>query len=713
MTLSRLLFIGLRLLALLLLAIPILIGGPGGQSTLHYAREILPTIPVFTLLAWFTARKSGLSTASSSLIDASFLYSALATATTLVLAFAVDTNIPALRQILRCYHYCGAVLLLWMFSRKWPPAGIYLTALGLLCGFPFLWSAIWNTLGSLPIAGLLLYAYTRLAAHRPLSAPKPGSGQWIPLALGSLGAIATLQLLLAVEIAKAGHQLFRLYIVLGSILLIHTNRLALSKIRQVVMLLMLFNIAFLGLGAFYTAWPQGTLDIGELLQPGAYDSLAGVNANDAGAFLVLALLVFLYWRPVPDSFRRLVWFLPGGLILILLLLTRARIAVLSLLVAFFGPFLSLALYQALHARKPAGTLKAIGIASLVLLPVLAAFMALHHWTLHPHHSIDTLFERFALWTQALQYLVHHPWGSGPAQHPALLLDGPAIAGSVGHIRLQQTYLNNMANLHAHNLVLQLWLDYGPLAGIGFICLLALMLAGPGWHRPKRWTLVGPLFVAVSFQGLFNYHLIDFSYSFFCGSLMGFGLRLSGPARSASTNALRTSYWHRAIVAVILTVGLYFVAAATTRQLALQELREYLYVNRVAFFEMPFICANDTQTEQCQRLLHDRDPVDRFSKAMRHLDRALLLNPANPELNLLQGDVHLWLYRATRISGHKTKAEHFYQLAAASEYCPGPGYRRLLQFSRLFGSPEKAKKYEQKLRLWDSYELLQNERHAGI
>lgn len=548
----------------ILLMIPAaLIPGSGGADPLQYTIELLPTIAVFFLALSLSKYFRNRTSPDIHIISGTFLYALLVLSTVLALAFSVKTEIAGLRQIIRFFHYFYACILFWCIWRGWSMNSLLLLVCGLLSTFPFLWGAVWNPLGSVPLLSVVIFVFTghTFGLNRLSSHEKSLQMDVLRSVLLLCGLLVVISCMRSAVPFKGVHQTIRFFLILICLDWLFSDGAVRRKVHFVFGLVLVCNAAFLAVGAVYYALLQGELSPGLILAKKT--SLAGINSNDAGAYLVLGMLFWFApqrWSKQRPFWIRIALILFALLLVLLVFFIQARIALLSLVGALVGTVGLYAFLRLYRQRDVRSVSLVVACVAVMLMAMGATVMFMYAYALRPVDLYATLFERFALWEQARAYLWSHPQGAGPAQHLSLLAFGPMMPATTGYIRLQASFLKNGADLHAHNLMLQIWLDYGPVILLGLVLLIGIGLARIRADR-RALLMIVPVLSALLIQGLFNYHLINPAYAFLTAIVLGSIGRLRWPRKrwSAATRVEKiTGIWIRisaAVLIVTLTAGM--------------------------------------------------------------------------------------------------------------------------------------------------------------
>ncbi|MCE9501222.1 MAG: O-antigen ligase family protein [Leptospira sp.] len=401
-------------------------------------------------------------------------------------------------------------------------------------------------------------------------------------------------------------------------------------------------------------------------------SLAGVNANDISGYLLAIFPVLVSVLFIRHKNKK-TFVVPVLLLLfsniILLVLTQARASWLvefaMLLIVFYYLF-------KFRFQNKSGETKVINLILLffILIFVAISYLVVRQFISHPElFDMKSLYARGALWKIALKAILSHPLtGIGYENYSFLASQKDISLIEPFFSALAAQYRFHGVNVHTHNLFLQLWLDGGffYLAGFLFLLIYCIRLGLSKKNiNAKRFFYVAFSFsiLSVVLQGFANYNFFIYPVWFGLWIMMGAISRTENVEEFSSKNKkhlLTERYFFlKPVIIVIcfLVIGLHSFAIYQKEE-SLSSLSGLKFINAQG---ATIIAGEDIEGK----------PV-LIAEALSSINRALLIYPKNPELNLLAGEANFAIYRSSRNNSYLNLASRNFETCIAERdsypYC---------------------------------------------
>ncbi|MBX7056646.1 MAG: O-antigen ligase family protein [Leptospirales bacterium] len=631
-----------------------------------------------------------------------FLLTAAAGATIHALSRNVETGIPSLRLIFRASFHFYAWYMIYSALRGRDRMQMILEFAVWFGSFPYLWASVWNPAGVMPL--LLGVAGSAIESRKTLRETLlflHGSNRL----LASAGVIAAISLTLAFAFSSNSLQGWNQVCLwsLGVLVVLCTiARVQNTGWREIIRPLWIHFVCFAALQ--FVALVIMLLEDGEgaaLLTKKL--GIAGLNANDASAFVLLYLPLFcatlIY---ASNRLLRFAALLSMILAVLLALATGSRTSILLILPLL----LAVVAFAAIRRYRPQSRLlqSTLGAAAILAAALMLGAVALRirplHFSENSSLALRSMQERAALWTQAKDLLHSYPYlGTGPHSFSAIGAHAaPGLSAESREVlatQLQQSGLN----LHVHSLLLQSALDGGPpFAAAIYLGLCAVIALAWRSASGKPFAIgLALALLSVPLQGMINYHFMHAHYVIMVAALIGASIQMGAPAL-LPLRELPPLYARRGIVLSLAlaatAISIYFAALAVAHGRIIDRLGSRAHLGAAGAWVVEGPPAPSE--------------LPRIRQALRWSQLGRRLAPLNPEFAQLQGAILVHLAGAfdqTAAAEAALEPLHHCALhAAMPAYC----YRltaTALQLSRPANDPAIARA-EELARAFDPFELVE-------
>lgn len=578
----------------------------------------------------------------------------------------VETEIPRLRLILRAVYYGYLFFCLSPLRKRFTFAEHSLIALFLFTSLPFHWATIVGSARNILPAAILLYVLLRTST---------AAGQrkvWFEgvFVAGGMGVL----LFYGISQAVNGNWfdgmdgLARLFTGVACFLIVRSSEMDERKLPLAYSALLLVNIAFLLIAAGFALHGDPTLIKGKRL------ALGGINTNDIGGYFAVAAPISVAAFMAADSRRSRVLAVvcmlgAAGMII----LAQARLAWPTVLVCVLWMLLRMRVRGGFDMRK--SVLLGAGLAALSIVCTALVVLYLPAETLN-RFDLTTLDYRFALIRQAALILSENPLqGTGvgnlaafgafpPGENNEGLLRFLAIAGGF---------------VHAHNLLLQVWME----GGLAYLLLnLFVFVAGFAhlFTKQQEGRVAPVVLLSIFLQGLLNYHFdVYHVWLLFWTSA---ALVVPAVPRILEQKVLPAI----ACVVLVCVFG-YHSVVVTMHSQAMQSVRGFRYRHFLGAMELKDLPGAAT---------HSPPRLAMF-------DRAVSLYPLDRRLSQEAGEAHFYPGRAGQ---DFQRAASLYRNCANHEVNPSFCFMRLSTIAELAGEPAQViLDYKSQSRAHDPMDLV--------
>lgn len=411
------------------------------------------------------------------------------------ISFSIDTEFQRYKNFIRGIYYFYSFFLSLSIAKKIPRSVIYLFTILLFSSFQFQWAYTLGELKSLPLFILALTFLYEINVEKKSKTPI-----FLQVILVLLPLILFVANLKNQNIMNGIEDVITLCTAIIIFFAIYHDILSIrNTILTINFLSFLYSIYFIA-----SMMVKVSIDPGYSMLFSKHAFIGGVNVNDISGFYVTALMFLIIFF---NYFPHLA-ILNFSLALVVLVAVKSRFPLLIVLITLVIYFLSKNDIF-LKMKK----IKWIVVAMFFILSLLIYYLFFQR-PFYEHEKInlsyltgtETLKIRESLWQLSWETISHNViFGTGTNNLlPILTIPSAELP------LLNEVFGQGLRFTHAHNIILQWWLNGGVIYLLLYGVILFIAVLHGIYHRDKSINSGSFAILATVLEGLMNYHLMSHS-----------------------------------------------------------------------------------------------------------------------------------------------------------------------------------------------------------